>query len=109
MEGVFNLSIPSNLYQSNVILIHSAEDTNMEAKNIRQPSVKRNQINEKVTTIKDGPSTKLSGLTLRARNRAPLAEISTNNGTNNFELQGGPIITNKAGVSSLISEFLYTI
>ena len=81
----------------------------MEAKNIRQPSVKRNQINEKVTTIKDGPSTKLSGLTLRARNRAPLAEISTNNGTNNFELQGGPIITNKAGVSSIISEFLCTI
>ena len=71
----------------------------MEARNLRQPSIKRNQINEKVTTIKDGPSTKLSGLTLRARNRAPLTEISTNNGSNNFEFPGGPIITNKTGVN----------
>ena len=70
----------------------------METRNLRQPSVKRNQINERVTSIKDGPSTKLSGLTLRARTRAPLAELSTNNGRNNFEVQDGPIITNKPGV-----------
>ena len=70
----------------------------METRNLRQPTVKRNQINERVTSIKDGPSTKLSGLTLRARTRAPLAELSTNNERNNYEVQDGPIITNKTGV-----------
>ena len=71
----------------------------MEAKNLRQPVIKRNQGNERLTSLKDGPSTKLSGLTLRARNRAPLAELSTNNGSNSIQAQGGPIISNKAGVS----------
>ena len=71
----------------------------MEAKNLRQPVIKRNQGNERLTSLKDGPSTKLSGLTLRARNRAPLAELSTNNGSNSIQAQSGPIISNKAGVS----------
>lgn len=71
----------------------------MEAKNLRQPVIKRNQGNERLTSLKDGPSTKLSGLTLRARNRAPLAELSTNNGSSIIQAQGGPIISSKAGVS----------
>ena len=71
----------------------------MEARNLRQPVIKRNQGNERLTSVKDGPTTKLSGLTLRARNRAPLAELSSNNGSNSIQTHGGPIISNKSGVS----------
>ena len=54
----------------------------METRNIRQPGTKRNQGNDKVFSNKEGASNKLSGLSIRPKGRAPLAEISTNRGTN---------------------------
>jgi hypothetical protein len=74
----------------------------MEARNLRQPGIKRNQSSERHTSIKEGAATKLSGLSIRGRGRAPLAEISTSNRENtNSQIQGGPIISGKAGVSRL--------
>lgn len=71
----------------------------MEARNLRQPGIKRNQSSERHTSIKEGAATKLSGLSIRGRGRAPLAEISTSNRENtNSQIQGGPIISGKAGV-----------
>ena len=74
----------------------------MEARNLRQPGVKRNQSSDRLTSIKEGAATKLSGLSIRGRGRAPLAEISISNRENtNSHINGGPIITGKAGVSIL--------
>ena len=72
----------------------------MEARNLRPPGTKRNQPNERLTSIKEGATTKLSGLSIRGRGRPPLAEISTSNRENtNSQINGGPIISGKAGVS----------
>ena len=74
----------------------------MEARNLRQPGIKRNQPNDRLTSIKEVAATKLSGLSIRGRGRAPLAEISTNNRENvNSQINGGPIISGKTGVSRL--------
>lgn len=74
----------------------------MEARNLRQPGIKRNQPNDRLTSIKEVAATKLSGLSIRGRGRAPLAEISTNNRENiNSQINGGPIISSKTGVSRL--------
>ena len=70
----------------------------MEPRNLRQPGIKRNQANERLTSIKEGATNKLSGLSIRGRGRAPLSEISNNHNGNSSQIQGG-LITSKAGVS----------
>ena len=71
----------------------------MEPRNARQAGTTKNQSNENHASFKEGPTTKLSGLSIRGRGRAPLAEISTNQNTNS-QNQGGPFFNGKTGVSN---------
>ena len=80
----------------------------METKNIRNVGNKRNQGNNKAILNKEGTTAKLSGLSIRGRGRAPLAEISVNNripSTNNE----GVTTKSKPGVSTILSANLNDI
>ena len=72
----------------------------MESRNDRQPVTTRNQGSEKPNAHKEGPATKLSGLSIRGRGRAPLAEISTNQRNTNSQMQGGAIFNGSKRVSN---------
>ena len=76
----------------------------METKNIRNVGNKRNQGSNKAILNKEGTTAKLSGLSIRGRGRAPLAEISVNNripSTNNE----GVTTKSKPGVSKILCQF----
>ena len=67
---------------------------------MRGNATTKNPGNAKLGSFKEGPTTKLSGLSIRGRGRAPLAEISINQRQNtNSHVQGGQIYSSKPAVS----------
>ena len=80
----------------------------METKNVRNVGNKRNQGSNKAILNKEGATAKLSGLSIRGRGRAPLAEISVNNRIPSTNKEG-VTTKSKLGVSKILSANLKNI